>query len=338
MTFRLIGVEETVEPVDELVEDDFADLIPAEGIARIRIDFGYDGTDFAGWAKQPGLRTVEDTLERAFAQVLRMEVSPRIVVAGRTDAGVHAAAQVAHIDIPLEQLIQVSYSRAERRELQEQGGIPFVDGLPQVPKSMLDALLRRVNGSVGRNADVVINKVVVAPAGFDARFSPLARRYEYRIADGLEHLNPIERRKTTFNFYPLDVDAMNDAADLMVGLRDFGAFCRPRPGATTIRELQEFRWERQADGVIVARLQADAFCHSMVRSLVGACVAAGSRANSLNEIETLRAKGQRTSVFKVMPAQGLTLMEIIYPPDSEVGARADLTRSRRELTDDAPIA
>lgn len=322
----------------EPVEDDFADLVPAEGIVRVRIDFGYDGTDFAGWAKQPGLRTVEDTLEQAFAQVLRMEVSPRIVVAGRTDAGVHAAAQVAHVDIPLEQLIRVSYSRLERRELQEQGGIPFVDGIAQVPQSMLHALLRRVNGSMGRGADVVINTVVVAPAGFDARFSPLARRYEYRIADGLEHLNPIERRKTTFSFYPLDVDAMNEAADMMLGLRDFGAFCRPRPGATTIRELQEFHWERQEDGVIVARLQADAFCHSMVRSLVGACVAAGSQAHSLEEIESLRTKAERTSVFKVMPAQGLTLMEIIYPPDDEVGARADLTRSRRELTDDAPMA
>ena len=98
MTDALENLEVDLE---EVPEDDFADLIPVEGIVRVRIDFGYDGTDFAGWAKQPGLRTVEDTLEQAFAQVLRMEVSPRIVVAGRTDAGVHAAAQVAHVDIAL---------------------------------------------------------------------------------------------------------------------------------------------------------------------------------------------------------------------------------------------
>nr|WP_114129662.1 tRNA pseudouridine(38-40) synthase TruA [Aurantimicrobium sp. MWH-Uga1] len=309
-----------------------------EGVVRLRLDFGYDGTDFAGWAKQPDKRTVEGTMEHAFAQVLRMDVSPRIVVAGRTDAGVHAAAQVAHIDVPLEQLIRVSFSREERRELQEQGGIPIVDGLPLVPHSMLHALMRRVDGSMGRNADVVINKVTVAPAGFDARFSPLARRYEYRLADGLEHVNPIDRRRTAFHFYPLDVDAMNEAAEMMLGLRNFSAFCRPRPGATTIRELQEFHWQRDEHGVIVAQLQADAFCHSMVRSLVGACVAAGSGTHSLDAIEDLRDKGDRTSVFKVMPAHGLTLTQIIYPPDDEVGQRADLTRSRRELTDDAPIA
>ncbi|MDH6532327.1 tRNA pseudouridine38-40 synthase [Aurantimicrobium minutum] len=326
------------EPIDELVEDDFADLIEVEGSVRLRLDLSYDGTDFAGWAKQPGLRTVEDNLEQAFAQVLRMEVSPRIVCAGRTDAGVHAAAQVAHIDVPLEQLIRVSFSREERRALQEQGGIPYADELPVVPAVMLDALSRRVNGSMGRHSDIIINRVVVAPRGFDARFSPLARRYEYRIADGLEHQNPIDRRVTTFHFYPLNVEKMNEVADLMLGLRDFGAFCRPRPGATTIRELQEFRWHRREDGVIIARIQADAFCHSMVRSLVGACVAAGSDSASLEHIEDLRDQAERTSVFKVMPAHGLTLTEIIYPPDHEVGQRAELTRSRRELTDDAPIA
>jgi tRNA pseudouridine38-40 synthase len=143
---------------------------------------------------------------------------------------------------------------------------------------------------------------------------------------------------TTFHFYPLNVEKMNEVADLMLGLRDFGAFCRPRPGATTIRELQEFRWHRREDGVIIARIQADAFCHSMVRSLVGACVAAGSDSASLEHIEDLRDQAERTSVFKVMPAHGLTLTEIIYPPDHEVGERAALTRSRRELTDDAPIA
>jgi tRNA pseudouridine38-40 synthase len=309
-----------------------------EETVRLRLDLAYDGTDFAGWAKQPGLRTVEATLEQAFAQVLRMEVSPRIVCAGRTDAGVHASGQVAHIDVPVSQLLLVSYSRAEQEVLSATEGIQFVDGQAQVPELLTQALSRRVNGSLGRGADVVINRVTVAPAGFEARFSPLARRYEYRIVDGLERLDPISRRITTFSFYPLDVQKMNDAATMLLGLRDFGAFCKPRPGATTIRELQEFTWTRNDRGVIVGRVQADAFCHSMVRSLVGACVAAGSQANSLDEIVHLRDAAERTSVFKVMPAHGLTLSEVVYPPDDEVGARAELTRSRRELAEDEQVA
>lgn len=311
---------------------------PLEGVVRLKLALSYDGTDFAGWAKQPGLRTVEGTLEDAFAQVLRMDVSPRIVCAGRTDAGVHASGQVAHVDVPLDNLIRVSFSWEERRELAAQGGIPEVDGLFQVPGVVLAAFNRRLNGSVGRGADVVINSIVVAPVGFDARFSALARSYEYLLADGLEHLNAIERRKTAFHFYPLDLEAMNQVADMMTGLRDFGAMCKPRPGATTIRELQEFRWERLPDGVLKATLQADAFCHSMVRSLIGASVAAGGKHHELREIEQLRDAAQRTAVFKVMPAQGLTLTQVIYPPDNEVAARAELTRSRRELTEDADIA
>ena len=323
------------EPQDEIVLPEPA---PIEGIVRLKLMLAYDGTDFAGWAKQPGLRSVEETLEKAFAQVLRMPVSPRIVCAGRTDAGVHASGQVAHIDVPLDNLFRVSYSREERYELGQQGGIPIVDGLPVLPEVVLAALNRRVNGSMGRNTDIVIHTITVAPVGFEARFSALARRYEYRLADGLEHLNPITRKFTAFNFYPLDLELMNEVADLMVGLRDFGAMCKPRPGATTIRELQEFRWIRNDEGVLVATLQADAFCHSMVRSLVGSCVAAGSKLHTVSHVEKLRDQAERTAVFKVMPAHGLTLTEVLYPSDEEVGERAELTRSRRELTDELDIA
>jgi len=305
---------------------------------RLKLDIAYDGTDFAGWAKQPGFRTVEQTLEDAFSQVLRLTPSPRIVCAGRTDAGVHASGQVAHVDVPLQALIKVSHSRQERQLLQQSGGFPIKKGVYVIPQLVLDALSRRLNGCLGRGADVVIRHIRVAPQGFDARFSALARRYEYRLADGLEHLNPIDRRTTTFYFYPLDIKAMNDVADIMLGLRDFGAMCKPRRGSTTIRELQEFHWKREKGGVLVARLQADAFCHSMVRSLVGACVAAGAKQHSLSDIKKLRDAAQRTAVFKVMPAHGLTLTEVIYPADRELEARATLTRGRRELTEDADIA
>lgn len=300
---------------------------------RLRLGIAYEGTDFSGWAKQPGKRSVEGNLEYAFSQVLRLEKSPRVVCAGRTDAGVHATGQVAHVDVPLDALLRMAHSRVEKdalRRIEAEDG----PGAGTLPTVVTEALWRRLNGIMGRNSDLVITHLEVAPDGFDARFSALARRYEYRLADGLEHVDPRFRRITAFHFYPLDVEKMNEVAEMMLGLRDFGAFCRPRPGATTIRELQEFSWHRDENDIIVAKLQADAFCHSMVRSLVGACVAAGKKHGaSLDEIGELRDAAERTAVFKVMPANGLTLTEVIYPPDSEVGARAELTRNRRELTE-----
>lgn len=300
---------------------------------RLRLGIAYEGTDFSGWAKQPGKRSVEGNLEYAFSQVLRLDKSPRVVCAGRTDAGVHATGQVAHVDVPLDALLRMAHSRVEKdalRRIEAEDG----PGAGVLPTVVTEALWRRLNGLLGRNVDLVITHLEVAPDGFDARFSALARRYEYRLADGLEHVDPRLRRITAFHFYPLDVEKMNEVAEMMLGLRDFGAFCRPRPGATTIRELQEFSWHRDENDIIVAQLQADAFCHSMVRSLVGACVAAGKKHGaSLDEIGELRDAAERTAVFKVMPANGLTLTEVIYPPDDEVGARAELTRNRRELTE-----
>lgn len=300
---------------------------------RLRLGISYEGTDFSGWAKQPGKRSVEGNLEEAFSQVLRLTPSPRVVCAGRTDAGVHATGQVAHVDVPLDALLRMAHSRVEKdalRRIEAEDG----PGAGSLPTAVTEALWRRLNGFLGRNVDLVITHLEVAPDGFDARFSAVARRYEYRMADGLEYVDPRLRRITTFHFYPLDVEKMNEVADMMLGLRDFGALCRPRPGATTIRELQEFRWHRDENNILIARLQADAFCHSMVRSLVGACVAAGKKKGaSLDEIGRLRDAAERTAVFKVMPARGLTLTEVIYPPDSEVGARAELTRNRRELTE-----
>jgi tRNA pseudouridine38-40 synthase len=180
--------------------------------------------------------------------------------------------------------------------------------------------------------DVVIKSVTKAPEGFDARFSPLARRYEYRLLDREELRNPLVRHRTVWTSTPLDLDLMNATAASLVGLRNFGAFCKPREGATTIRELQEFAWTRDDTGTLIARLQADAFCHSMVRSLVGACVEVGSSRLELADLGDVADAAQRTSVFKIMPAHGLTLTEVIYPPDAELGLRAELTRARRGMT------
>ena len=268
---------------------------------RLRLDIAYDGTDFAGWAAQPNLRTVQSTIEDALATVLRLDPAPRLVVAGRTDAGVHATGQVAHVDL-------------------EAPG----DGID------LQRLTRKLSSALKQSPDVIIEKITVAPEGFDARFSPIARRYEYRLIDDDRLRNPLARHQTVWLSHPLDVELLNVTAVSLIGLRDFGAFCKPREGATTIRELQIFEWTREESGVLVARLQADAFCHSMVRALVGACVAVGAGKLALDELESVRDAAERTSLFKIMPAHGLTLTDVIYPPDDQLAARAEQTRAKRE--------
>ena len=284
-----------------------------EPTQRLRLDLAYDGTKFAGWARQPSLRTVQGVLEEALATVFQRDGEPPLLtVAGRTDAGVHATGQVAHLDLGPRQLERLS---------KPHGGRPAPE-----PAA---ALARRLNGIAGLSSDVVVRSATFAAPGFDARFSPIWRRYEYRIADAAADRNPLHRLFTTWYPSELDVDAMNTAARELLGLHDWAAYCRPREGATTIRELQDFRWSRGTDGVITAYLQADAFCHSMVRALVGAGVAIGEGRLSSGRMLGIREEAQRTSEFKVMPAQGLALVEVGYPPDEELEARASQTRARR---------
>jgi tRNA pseudouridine38-40 synthase len=269
---------------------------------RVRLDVAYDGTDFSGWAKQPSLRTVQGVLEDALRTIYeRQGPAPGLVVAGRTDAGVHATGQVAHLDLTRVQ--------AER----------LAPG----------ALARRLNGILGAGSDVVVAGSSAAHPHFDARFSATWRRYEYRLADGGSSRNPLTRHFTATANSHLEEDGMNEAARHLLGLRDFASFCKPREGATTIRTLQEFSWSRDADGVLRARLRADAFCHSMVRALVGACVAVGEGRLDGAGLLSLSDAVERTSAFKVMPAKGLTLSEVGYPPETEFDARATQTRARR---------
>nr|WP_281887254.1 tRNA pseudouridine synthase A [Agromyces rhizosphaerae] len=293
---------------------------------RIRLDLAYDGTAFNGWSAQPGQRTVQGVVEQALATLFRRTgTAPRLTVAGRTDSGVHARGQVAHLDVDPDALEAVTRPRR---------GDP-ASGRAVDPAGVL---LRRLTGILGaHDADVVVHAASFAPEGFDARFSAVWRRYKYRVADAAAVRDPLARAFTVWHPTTLDADAMGAAAHSLLGLGDFAAFCRPREGATTIRTLQAFDWRREADGVLVAALQADAFCHSMVRALVGACVAVGQGRLAADEPLALMRAGERTSAFRVMPAKGLVLTEVGYPDDTELAARARQTRARRELHADGVV-
>jgi tRNA pseudouridine38-40 synthase len=277
-------------------------------LVRIRLDIAYDGTNFRGWARQPGLRTVQGTLEHALARILGG--APRLVVAGRTDAGVHAAGQVAHLDLDDAQSARLEARRA--------------------PASAVEALAARVTGATGTYSDVAVRRVTPAPDGFDARFSAVWRRYEYRVADEVTGYDPLERLRTTSVRSRLDVEAMDAAARSLTGLHDFAAYCKPRDEATTIRTLLEFDWRRDDRGVLVANVKADAFCHSMVRALVGGCVAVGEGKLGVDDVASIRDAGERVPDVKVLAARGLTLTEVGYPADDLLAARAEQTRARRD--------
>jgi tRNA pseudouridine38-40 synthase len=277
---------------------------------RIRLDIAYDGTHFHGWAVQPGLRTVQGVLEAALTRIVGSDA--RLVVAGRTDAGVHASGQVAHVDLD-----DAQWARVETRQ-------------GRAAADPAGSLARRIRGVLGQYPDVTVSRTALAPDGFDARFSAVWRRYHYRLADLTVGYDPMRRNDTTTVRATLDADAMDAAAQTLIGLHDFAAYCKPRDEATTIRTLLDYRWTRDTEGVLVAEVKADAFCHSMVRALVGACAAVGEGKLTVDDVARLRDELTRTSAFKVLPARGLTLAEVGYPADELLASRAEQTRARRD--------
>lgn len=298
---------------DDLSEQQKASfqLLEAPGVAprqRLRLDIGYDGTDFSGWAKQPTLRTVQGEIEAALRVIVRApERSPVLTVGGRTDTGVHARGQVAHVDIPVSVAQHLS--------------------------------ARRINSVLAPRApDIVVHEVTAVPFTFDARFSATWRRYEYRVADRRVRRDIMAERYTARSERNLDLSLMQRSADELLGLNDFTTFCKAREGATAVRDLLSFEWSHDHRGVCVARIEADAFCHSMVRAIVGATCAVGQGKISLDELVALRDARERTNRFLVMPAKGLCLEEIQYPEADALKIRADETRTRRaRLTQAAPV-
>ncbi|MGH8775165.1 MAG: tRNA pseudouridine(38-40) synthase TruA [Jiangellaceae bacterium] len=275
------------------------------GLLRLRLDLSYDGAGFSGWATQPGRRTLQETLGQALGVVLRTE-PPRLVVAGRTDAGVHARGQVCHVDVPV-----AAWEALPGRTLRPPD----------------EALVRRLAGVLP--TAIRVYGATVAPEGFDARFSALWRRYAYRVADTVFGADPLRRGTVLWHPRPLDVDAMNDGAAGLTGEQDFAAFCRPREGATTIRTLQALRCDRAEGGLVVVTAQADAFCHNQVRAMVGALLIVGDGRRPADWPARVLAARVRDPSVPVVPAHGLTLEAVGYPPDDEVGRRADDTRHRR---------
>ena len=272
------------------------------GFSRFRIDLAYDGTDFSGWAKQPGLRTVQGEVLRALEQIFGASKEDfGIRVAGRTDAGVHADHQVCHIDLGPEQLSRLGRS---------------------------DFSAKRLNGLLPE--DVRILSVEIAPDGFDARFSATGRSYRFLLADSNCQPDPKRSRYSLEVNGELDLDQMNQAAKKLIGLKDFGAFCRPREGATTIRELRKLVVQRLQDQEIEVSLEADAFCHNMVRAIVGSLIAVGMGKLTPEELTEIQVAAKRVSKFKVVDAKGLSLSGISYPEDSELANQAEKARNKRD--------
>ncbi len=255
---------------------------PESGFSRLRIDLAYDGSNYFGWAKQSDQRSVQKGIESALSKISRVNIET--VVAGRTDAGVHATGQVIHVDVP------------ESLEIED--------------------LVYKLNRIL--DEDIRIMKIEKAPEAFHARFSALRRHYNYKILDNNAVLSPLNRFDVAPWYKALDIDLMNQASSLVIGKHDFAAFSKFREGATTLRTLEKFSWHRDTHGYLIAELVADAFCYSMVRNLVGAAVCVGDARFAPEWMKSVLLKKERVSDSLVFPARGLTLIRVDYPDDARL--------------------
>jgi tRNA pseudouridine38-40 synthase len=294
---------------------------------RIKIDLSYDGTAFSGWAAQPGRRTVEAVLAQALERVLRLGEPPRLTVAGRTDAGVHARGQVAHADLP-EDAWAAGAGTGWSAEESTDGESSHEENRCAGNRGEGNTVRRRLARALP--PDVRVRCIGPAPDGFDARFSALWRRYSYRICDDPAAADPLRRHDTLWHPRRLDLAAMNAAAAALLGEHDFAAFCRRREGATTVRALRRLDWRRDAEGVAVGRVVADAFCHNMVRALVGALLPVGEGSRPPDWPSAVLAAAVRDPAVRVVPPNGLCLEEVRYPEPGQLAERAALTRRVRD--------
>ena len=243
-------------------------------MTRFRLDLAYDGSGFRGYATQATQRTVQDELEKALAKLLGAEV--RTVVAGRTDAGVHARGQVVSFETDI--------------EIEE------------------DRFRRSMNGLLG--PEIAINSVSEASNDFHARFSAKWRRYRYLI-DPRPSPDPLLRHMVWHVGNELDSDAMQVVAEAIVGEHDFSSFCRSVEGRSNVRRVEETKLI-ESKGLLEFWIRANAFCHQMVRSIVGYMYDVGRGFSSEDDVETVIEAGDRSAVATVAPPHGLTLWEVGY--------------------------
>lgn len=296
---------------------------------RLRLDIAYDGTDFRGWSTQPGTRTVQGALVDAIDRhPVGAFVAGLPTCAGRTDAGVHAHGQVAHLDL---------HHRPDSAAAAARGAGPdAAAAAPVDPADLARDLARAVRR--WRRAlppDVGLRAVTVAPAGFDARFSAVWRRYVYRVSDPRTPADPLLRGFVVRHPHEVSPELVTEAAARLLGEHDFAAFCRRKPDGTTIRTLLDCRAERSPAGIVEIGFRADAFCRQMVRSLVGALLLVGDGHRNVSWPAELLVGTGRAPGVTVASARGLCLEEVGYPPDSELAVRAARTRAVRTLAADA---
>jgi tRNA pseudouridine38-40 synthase len=252
-------------------------LNPESGFARLRVDLTYDGTNFSGWAKQPNQRTIQEEFEKALTTILRTPVTT--IVAGRTDAGVHAKHQVLHSDIPID--------------------------------SKIDNLTFRLNQFL--TEEIRVLRTAWAPVNFHARFTAQSRTYQYKIIDGGQVTAPLDRYDSVEWFRKLDINLMNLGSNLLLGEHDFFAYCKFRDGGSTVKNLLKFEWHRDENSIVIGEIQANSFRYNMVRNLVGAAVCVGEGRFEPKWMKKVLDERLRVSDSYVFPAKGLTLISISYP-------------------------
>lgn len=277
-------------------------LKPESGFFRAKITLAYDGTNFFGWGKQRDRRTIQGELEDALRTLYRRDLET--VVAGRTDAGVHATGQVIHVDLPIGGASDF--------------GFEFED------------LAYRLNRIL--TEEIRIKNAERAPEDFHARFGALRRHYIYKIQDGLGIIEPVKRLDITPWYRHLDIEKMNSAASDLLGEHDFFSFAKYRENSTTIRNLERFDFTRSEEGLIISHISADAFCYNMVRSLIGAMVYIGEGRFPTSWARETLIKRERPSDSVVFPARGLTFVGVEYPVDSQLAARANKVMGLRDLS------
>jgi tRNA pseudouridine38-40 synthase len=270
----------------------------SDAVTRFRLDIAYDGTEFSGWAVQRDQRTVQGELQRVLTHLAGQGIE--LTCAGRTDAGVHARGQVAHLDAHATEQLNVD----------------------------------RINSALPD--DIRVLAVAEVTTDFDARFSALWRRYSYTVCDDPRGPDPLRRRHQLDVGRQLDIDAMRHAAEALVGEHDFTSFCKIKEHGTTVREILSLAWEREVDPrtgmtTAVMHVTADAFCHSMVRSLAGALIPVGEHRKPIEFPKTALEMHAREAGVTVMPAHPLVLEEVGYPPASEWAVRQQRTRTLRTL-------